>query len=252
MLNLKKIFPNVFELKDIILIETFATIKMLLIAGFIAFIFGLLMAIGLVLFRKKGLRPNKFLFRLIDSFVNIFRAIPFVILLVAIFPLTRWLVGTTLGLAGSIVPLVFATAPFYARQIESALLDVNDGVIEAAISMGCSNFEIIYRVYLKEALPGLIRAITITLISLLSLTTMVGAIAGGGIGDLALMYGLRRNMLDITYITVVIILLLVYIIQFSANIALKKLNKGEKSNEKINNLFSSHLTTYSRMWTKNR
>lgn len=235
MINLKRLFPNVLDLKEIIFTETLATIKMVLLAGGIAFFFGLVLAIGLVLFRRKGLLPNKFLFQVLDGLVNIFRAIPFVILLVAIFPLTRLLVGTTLGLAGSIVPLVFATAPFFARQIESALLDVEDGVIEAAISMGCSNLEIIYRVYLREALPGLVRAITITLISLLSLTTMVGAIAGGGIGDLALMYGLRRNMLDITYVTVVIILGLVYLIQFSASLALDKLNKGEKKDEKITN-----------------
>ncbi|NLY37587.1 MAG: ABC transporter permease [Tissierellia bacterium] len=235
MNNLEKLFPNVMDLKVIIFTETLATIKMVVIAGAIAFLIGLVLAIGLVLFRKKGLFPNKLLFQLIDSLVNVFRAVPFVILLVAIFPLTRLLVGTTLGLAGSIVPLVFATAPFFARQIESALLDVEDGLIEAAISMGCSNFEIVYRVYLREAIPGLIRAITITLISLLSLTTMVGAIAGGGIGDLALMYGLRRNMLDITYITVIIILAMVYLIQFSAVLALKKLNKGEKKNEKVVN-----------------
>lgn len=235
MINVKRLFPNVLDLKEIIFTETLATIKMVLLAGGIAFFFGLVLAIGLVLFRRKGLLPNKFLFQVLDGLVNIFRAIPFVILLVAIFPLTRLLVGTTLGLAGSIVPLVFATAPFFARQIESALLDVEDGVIEAAISMGCSNLEIIYRVYLREALPGLVRAITITLISLLSLTTMVGAIAGGGIGDLALMYGLRRNMLDITYVTVVIILGLVYLIQFSASLALDKLNKGEKKDEKITN-----------------
>lgn len=234
MFNLKNILPNVFDLKEII-IETFTIIKMVIIAGIIAFIIGLILAVGLVLFRSKGLLANKPLYRLIDSVVNVLRAIPFVILLVAIFTLTRLMVGTTLGLAGSIVPLVFATAPFFARQIESALLDVDDGVIEAAISMRCSNFAIVYRVYLNEALPGLVRAITITLISLLSLTTMVGAIAGGGIGDLALMYGLRRNMLDITYVTVFIILVLVYLIQVSSNFALKKLNKRESKNEKIIN-----------------
>lgn len=235
MVNLEKTFKNVFELKSLIVSETLATIKMVIIAGSIAFVIGLILAIGLVLFRKKGLVPNRLLYQIIDGLVNIFRAIPFVILLVAIFPITRVIAGTTLGFGGSIVPLVFATAPFFARQIESALLDVDDGVIEAAIAMGSSNFEIIYRVYLREALPGLIRAITITLISLLSLTTMVGAIAGGGIGDLALMYGLRRNMLDITYITVIIILILVYLIQFTASIFLRKLTKGEGKNEKIIN-----------------
>ncbi|NLC55172.1 MAG: ABC transporter permease, partial [Erysipelothrix sp.] len=210
------------------------------------------LAIGLVLFRNKGLMPNKVLFSSIDGVVNFFRAIPFVILLVAIFPLTRLIVGTTLGFKGSIVPLVFATAPFFARQIETALLDVDDGVIEAAIAMGCSNFEIIYRVYLKEALPGLIRAVTITLISLLSLTTMVGAIAGGGIGDIALMYGLRRNMLDITYVTVVIILGLVYLIQSIANISLRKLEKGESKNEKKFNYFNRNLIIDSWLWKKRK
>ena len=233
MFNLQKYIPNIINLKGIILEETIETIKMVAVAGLIAFVIGLFLAIALVLFREKGLMPNKIIFRFIDGVVNLFRSIPFVILLFALFRLTRLIVGTTLGFAGAIVPLVFSTAPFYARQIESALLEVDDGVIEAAISMGCSNLEIIFKVYLREGLAGIIRAITITLISLLSLTTMVGAIAGGGIGDLALMYGHRRNMLDITYLSVVIILVMVYVIQGSGELLIKNLKKGESENEKI-------------------
>lgn len=233
MFNLEKYISNIIDLKSVILSETIETIKMLALAGLIAFFIGLILAIALVVFRDGGLIPNKIVFKIIDAIVNLFRSIPFVILLFALFRLTRLIVGTTLGFAGAIVPLVFSTAPFYARQIESALLEVDDGVIEAAISMGCSNLEIIFKVYLREGLAGIIRAVTITLVSLLSLTTMVGAVAGGGIGDLALMYGHRRNMLDITYLSVVIILVMVYIIQGSGELLIRNLKKGEKQNEKI-------------------
>lgn len=226
-MSLSNLFPNVIELRELLLKETIVTIQMVIIAGGISFVLGIIIAFGLIAFKKDGLYPNKIIFTVLNTFVNIFRAIPFVIMLMAIFPLTKLLVGTTIGLKGSIVPLVFATTPFFARQFESALLEVSDGVIEAAQSMGTSNVDILYRVYLREAFPSIVRATTITLVNLLGLTTMVGAIAGGGIGDFALMYGLRRTQYDIIYTCVVIILALVYIIQIGGNLFLNKIERGK-------------------------
>ncbi len=227
------LIPHVLELKDVMVLETLETIKMVLVAGIISAILGLLLAICLILTKKDGLKPNAFVYSIVSGLVNLLRAMPFVILLFALIPLTRILVGTTIGFAGSIVPLVFSTAPFFARQFESAMLEIEDGLIEAALSMGASNLEIIIHVYLGESIGGLIRASIITLVNLLGLTTMVGAIAGGGIGNFALMYGFRRNWLDVTYVSVLIILVLVYIIQISGNIALRIFEKGEEKNEKI-------------------
>lgn len=232
-MNLLEIFPHVIELKDLMIVETLETIKMTLVAGVISAVIGLILAIGLVVTKKNGLKENRIIYSILSGVINLLRAIPFVILLFALIPLTRILVGTTIGFVGSIVPLVFSTAPFFARQFETAMLEVDDGVIEAAISMGASNIEIIRHVYLGESVGGLIRASVITLVNLLGLTTMVGAIAGGGIGNFSLMYGFRRNWLDVTYVSVIIILVLVYIIQLSGNLAIKIFVKGENKNEKI-------------------
>lgn len=226
-MNLSNVFPHVIEIQDLIVSETIETIKMLLIAGSISAIIGLLLALGLLVFRKNGLKEIPILYNLISAVVNLTRALPFVILLFAIIPLIKLIGESTVGMAGSIVPLVCATAPFFARQFETALLEVNPGVIEAAQSMGASDMQIIVNVYLSEALGGIIRATTITLVNLLGLTTMVGAIGGGGIGNLALIYGHRRNWLDVTYTSVVIILILVYVIQICGNLAHKLFVKGE-------------------------
>lgn len=227
LFNLANLIPNVIELKDVIIHETIVTLQMLLIAGPISLIFGLVYALLLILFREDGLYPNKIIFTLLSFPINIIRALPFVIMLPAIFPLTRFLIGTTIGLEGSIIPLIIATTPLFARQFETALLEVDAGVIEAAQAMGTSNVQILYRVYLKESMPGLVRATTITLVYLLGLTAMVGAIAGGGIGDVSLIYGLRRNWIDVIYAAIIIILIIVYLIQAIGNLVLKKLERGK-------------------------
>lgn len=220
-------FSNVIELKDIIFQETLVTIQMTLLSGLIAGIIGLVIAIGLVLTRDKGLKPNAVIYKSLSALINLLRAIPFIILIVAIMPVTKFIVGTTIGFKGSIIPLIVTTFPFFARQFETALLEVSDGVVEAALSMGASDSEIIFRVYLSEALPGMIRATTITLTNLLGLTAMVGAVAGGGVGDLAIVYGFRHKMRDVTYLIVLIILLLVYLIELSGKILIKITRKGE-------------------------
>ncbi|MPM05718.1 hypothetical protein SDC9_52009 [bioreactor metagenome] len=143
-------------------------------------------------------------------------------MLAAVIPLTRAIVGTAIGTKGSFVPLVLGTIPFFARQIESALSETDKGIIEAAEAMGSSPFEIIFRVYLKEGVPNIVRATTITFVSLVGLTAMAGSVGGGGLGDLAIRYGYQRYQVDITFVTVIILLILVNIIQGAGNIIIKK------------------------------
>lgn len=153
---------------------------------------------------------------------NLFRAIPFVILIDLISPLTKFIVNTRIGPTAAIVPLTLSTVPFFARQVEQALTDVSEGKIEAAEAMGLFPFEIIVDVYLREGLPSLIRASSITLISLLGLTAMAGTVGAGGIGDLAIAVGYQRYKDDVVIVSVVLILIVVYLIQGLANYLIKK------------------------------
>ena len=157
-----------------------------------------------------------------DKVVNLFRSVPFIILLACLVPISRLIMGTAIGVKGAIVPLVFGCAPFFTRQIESALADVDPGLIEAAQSMGLDNKDIIFRVYLKESIAGIARGTTITIISLIGLTAMAGAIGAGGLGNFAIMYGHQRNMPDITYTTVVVLVIIVTVVQLIGNYIAKK------------------------------
>ena len=196
------------------LLESFGqTIYMVIVSGAISMVFGLFFGIVLTATAPKGVLKNKVVFNILDKLVNIFRSIPFVILLTALIPLTRMVVGTAIGTKGAILPLIFGTVPFFTRQIESALAEVDYGLIEAAESMGNSPWEIILRVYLKESVPGIVRAMQITFISLVGLTAMAGAVGGGGLGDFAIRYGHSRGQTDVTYVTVIIILIMVSLIQ---------------------------------------
>lgn len=169
---LNAIIPNVMSKPDE-LFESFGqTIYMVIVSGAISMVFGLFFGIILTATAPKGVLKNKVIFNILDKLVNIFRSIPFVILLTALIPLTRMVVGTAIGTKGAILPLIFGTVPFFTRQIESALAEVDYGLIEAAESMGNSPWEIIFRVYLKESVPGIVRAMQITFISLVGLTAM--------------------------------------------------------------------------------
>lgn len=220
---LKGIMPNVVNLWNELLANTGVTIYMLLIAGGVAFLFGLLFGVLLVVTKKGGILENKYIYRVLDVLINIFRSIPFVILITFLIPLTRIVMGTPLGVRGAIFPLIIGTIPFLSRQIESALSQLDSGLIEAAVSMGASPIEIIFRVYLRESIPAIIRGTTITLISLLGLTAMVGVIAGEGLGNFVLQYGHARRMMDITYVSILIILLIVSVIQGVGNFIIKRI-----------------------------
>lgn len=221
---LLKYIPNVLNNKAELIKCIGETVVMVSISGIISLFIGTLIGILLVVTKKGNILENLPINNIIDKVINTFRSIPFIILLAALIPLTRIIVGTAIGTKGAIVPLVFGTVPFFARQIETALLEVDKGVIEAAQSMGSGPLDIIFRVYLRESLPGIIRGITITFISLIGLSAMAGSIGGGGLGDFAIRYGYQRFQMDITYVTIVILLVFVSIIQGLGNFIIRKIN----------------------------
>ena len=216
--------PNVSEIWDEVLQSTWETLYMTLVAGLIAGILGVILGVILVVTEDGGILESRHLYNVLDKLVNIFRSLPFIILMALIVPFTRLVVGTSIGTTASIVPLVVATVPFYARQIQNALVEVDAGVIEAAQSMGASPGEIIFRVYLKEGLPGIIRVSSVTIINLIGLTAMAGAIGGGGLGNLAITRGYNRFQNDVTLVATIIILIIVFISQAIGNTLVKKVS----------------------------
>ena len=209
-----QIAPNVVAYKTRFVQSLQQTLQMTLWSGLIAFVIGLAFGVILTVTRKEGIRPNAILFRVIDILVNLFRSIPFIILLIFLIPLTRLIAGTAIGVKGALVPLVFGCVPFYTRQVEAALASVDPGKVEAARSMGSGTFGLIFRVYLHEAVPDLIRVTTITAISLIGLTTMAGAVGAGGIGSFAINYGQNQNHQDIVNVCVILLLVFVTLLQF--------------------------------------
>ena len=214
--------PNVVELADEFPAGIMQTLQMLLIPGAISFVLGVIFGVTLIVTRKGGIMENRIIFFLLDKLVNLFRSIPFIILMTLLVGVTRFLTGTSIGGAGALPSLVVGTTPFFSRQIESALAEVDQGVIEASQAMGLSPMQIIVRVYLRESIPGIARATTITLISLVGLTAIAGAIGAGGLGDMAIRYGYHRNMYDVTYVVVIIILVMITLIQTIGDVIVKK------------------------------
>ena len=210
---LNKLIPNVMERTDILIQSIIDTFLMTGLAGLISFIVGILSGITLTVTKDKGILENRAVYQVIDKSINFFRSVPFIILLVGLVPLSRVITGTGIGVRGAIVPLVFGCAPYFSRQMENAMAGVDPGLIEAAQSMGLSNIEIIITVYLKESIADIARGVTITIISLIGLTAMAGAVGAGGLGNFAIMYGHDRNMPDVTYTTVIILVAIVTIIQ---------------------------------------
>lgn len=204
---------------------TGATLYMTLMSTLFGYILGLPMGIILVVTAPKGLRPNQVVYRILDVIVNITRSIPFLILMILIMPFTRILVGKTYGTTATIVPLALAAAPFIARMVESSLLEVDHGVIEAAQSMGASLWTIIWKVLLAEARTSLIVGATIALGTILGYSAMAGTIGGGGLGDIAMRYGYYHYQADIMIIAVVLLVLLVQILQVVGMILSKKLDR---------------------------
>jgi D-methionine transport system permease protein len=197
------------------------TLTMFGIAGAFVLLFGLFFGVLLVTTRKGGILENAVIYQILDKAINVFRSIPFIILLTLLLPLTRLIMGTAIGVKGAIVPLVIGTTPFFSRQVEAALSEISPGVIEAAESIGMSPVGIIFRVYLREGIPMLARAATITAISLIGATAMAGAVGAGGLGDFAIRYGHNRFMTDITWVTCAALVLLVCAVQIVGNLIAK-------------------------------
>jgi D-methionine transport system permease protein len=216
------IFPNVMSKLPDFYESIYETLVMVGWSGSISFALGLLLGISLTVTKREGILQNPVLFQILDNIINFLRSIPFIILLASLIPLTRLISGTAIGVEGAIVPLVFGTVPFFSRQIESALAELDPGLVEAAQSMGSGPLEIIYRVYLKECIPGIIRGTTITAISLIGLTAMAGAVGAGGLGDFAIRFGYQRNQIDVTYASVIVLVAMVSIIQIIGNFIVKK------------------------------
>lgn len=219
---LEKYIPNLMNYSEEFIKSIGETLQMLFLSGIFSLTIGLFLGTLLVVTRKGNILENAAVHRLLDGMVNLFRSIPFVILITALIPLTKIVVGTFIGVKGAIFPLVVGCTPFFIRQVDMALSDIDNGLIEAAQSMGLSPLGIIFRVYLKESIPALARSTTITAISLLGLTAMGGAVGGGGLGSFVIRYGHNRFYQDITYVSVVVILIIVTIIQIVGNIIIKK------------------------------
>ncbi|MBQ5583966.1 MAG: ABC transporter permease [Ruminiclostridium sp.] len=189
------------------------TLIMTGVSTFFAYVLGLPMGVLLNITQAHGIWPNKWVNRILGWIVNVGRSMPFIILMIAIMPFTKLVVGTKIGVPGAIVPLVVSAAPFIARMVETSLSEIDAGVIEAARSMGASRMQIVRKVFLPEALPSLILGASISIITILSYTAIAGAIGAGGLGDLAIRYGYQRNVPSMMWTTVVLILVLVQVIQ---------------------------------------
>ena len=201
------------------------TLYMTLTSTLLGYVLGLPMGILLVICAKDGIRPNAFVYKIFDLISNIFRSIPFLILLILVMPLTAKLVGKSYGSTATIVPLTFAAAPYIARVVESSLKEVDRGVIEAAQSMGASTWEIVWKVYLKEARTSLIVNATIATGTILGYSAMAGTVGGGGLGDIAIRYGYYRYQVDIMIVPVIILVLLVQLFQSIGMLISKKMDR---------------------------
>ncbi|CAM3054755.1 ABC transporter permease subunit [Lactococcus hircilactis] len=200
------------------------TLYMTFFSALIGGILGLIFGIGVVVTAKDGITPNRPLFWILDKVVSIGRAFPFIILLAAIAPFTQLLVHTQIGSTAALVPLSLGVAPFYARQVQASLESVDHGKIEAAQTVGADFIDIIFTVYLREELSNLIRVSTVTVISLIGLTAMAGAVGGGGLGNTAIAYGYNRFFNDVTWCATILILIFVLIVQFIGDFLAKKVS----------------------------
>lgn len=219
---LNNVIPNVVNKFPDFLDAIRDTLIMVGWAGSIAFVLGMFLGIVITAAKPGGILEHKTLYQVLDKVINFFRSIPFIILLTWVIPLSRAIMGTAIHVEGAIVPLIIGTVPFFSRQVESALAETDYGLIEAALSMGSSPFEIIFRVYLRESISAIARGTTITAINLVGLTAMAGAVGAGGLGDFAIRYGHDRNMTDVTWVTIIVVFLIVSTIQILGNMVVKK------------------------------
>lgn len=207
---------------------TWDTIVMTFVSTVFAYVIGIPLGVLVVVTAPDGLKPHRAFNRVLGWIVNIGRSIPFIILLVALIPFTRFVVGTSLGVPGAIVPLVVSASPFVARMVEQSLREVDGDLIEAAQSFGASTWQIVYKVYLPEALPSLIRGAAITFITIFGYSAMAGTVGGGGLGDIAIRYGYQRYQNNVMIATIIILVVLVQLIQTAGDVSARKLDKRNR------------------------
>lgn len=222
---IQKYFPYAYELKEEFLTASLETIYMVVFAIIFGGFFGLIFGVIMTVTSEGGILENKPVYKILDAIVNIFRSIPFIILLALLINVTRKIVGTSIGWQGATVPIIASTIPFYARQVEIALLEVDPGVVEAAEAMGSSPIDIIFRVYLREGLPALLRVSASTVINIIGLTAMAGAVGGGGLGTMAIARGYQRSRYDVILVATFLILVIVFISQLIFNSLIRWIQK---------------------------
>lgn len=219
--------PDVVKYSDRIITSLYETLTMVVVSFAFVVVLGIALGVLLVVESPGNLYENKALHAIVPKIVNFMRSIPFVVLIAAILPFTRLIVGTGIGVKGAIVPMVIGHVPFFARQVEQALMEVDPGKIEMAHSLGLSRPRIIRSVLLREARSSLIRITTLMAISQVNLSAMAGAVGGGGLGDMAIHYGYERYMPDVAIVTVLALVAIVYILQGIGNVALKATSHHE-------------------------
>ncbi len=200
-------------IKNELLQATYETLAMSFFSALLTIIIGIPLALAVVSTSKKGLTPNSFVYNILTLIINIGRSIPFIILMIALIPFTKLLVGSSIGWQATVIPLTVGAVPFFARLVETSILSVEHGKVEAAQMMGATRSQILWGVLVLEALPAIIQSITVLVITLISYSAMAGAIGGGGLGSLAINYGYQRFMTDVMVITVAVIILIVQIVQ---------------------------------------
>ena len=212
------------QLIDLFIKSFLETVLMVGVSGIVGSLVGVPLGILLHLTDRNGVLPALSLNRTVGIIVNAVRSTPFIILLVAIIPLTRFFVGTSIGTAAAIVPLTIAAAPFVARLVETALREVDRGLVEAAQAMGATTWQIVYKVLVPEAFPGIIAGLTITLVSLVGYSAMAGAVGGGGLGDLGIRYGYQRFLPEVMLLVVLILIIFVQLVQTMGDILVRRLS----------------------------
>ncbi len=215
--------PNLELAFQLLPLQLYNTLYMVFVSTFFATLIGLPLGVILTISDKGHIKESPILYKVLETVVNIGRSFPFAILMVALIPLTRLLIGTSLGTTASIVPLTVAAAPFIARLIETSLKEVDCHILEAAIVMGSSTWQIITKVLLQEALPSIISSITLTIVSLIGYSAMSGLVGGGGLGQVAIQYGYNRFNTFIMVVTVILLILLVQIVQWIGDLLVKSI-----------------------------
>ena len=213
------------QLIDLLITGTIDTLVMVGVSAFFALLIGLPMAVILVNTSEHGIYPSKSMNQSLGWMVNMTRSVPFLILMVALIPLTRLIVGTSYGVWAAVVPLTIAATPFFARIAEVSLREVDQGLIEAAQAMGCNRKQIVWHVLLPEALPGIVAGFTVTLVTMINSSAIAGAIGAGGLGDIAYRYGYQRFDMQIMLAVIVVLIILVMLVQLAGDTLANQLDK---------------------------